>query len=142
MTLSTTLIALLTTSVWFWYSQAKTCCAEVRQLAGCSTADLFSPCRGLDGSCAGLQSRLAGLTFADAPGVPAGYVCTAFPAAHSSRDAFFVGLISWACSLPITLLVAILFDSFIDGFLIGLSLVTNPATGLTMVREGGGGGGV
>ena len=106
MGVGTSLIALLTTAVWFWYSQARTCCEEVRALAGCASHDLLSPCRGLDGSCADLQARLAGLVFADAPGVPVDYVCSAFPNANSGRDAFLVGLISWACSLPVSVFVA------------------------------------
>ena len=106
MGVGTTLIALLTTAVWFWYSQTRTCCQEVRSLAGCSTTDLLAPCRGLVGSCSDLQERLAGVMFADAPGVPADYQCTAFPNPNSARDAFLVGLISWACSLPVSLLVA------------------------------------
>jgi hypothetical protein len=65
-------------------------------------ADYTLPCRGSSADCADLPTIFASILDV---GVPEGYVCHAFPDAESSRDSFLVGLISFACSLPVTLLI-------------------------------------
>ena len=71
---------------------------------GCSpiTAE---PCRGYTGDCADLAAQFAGLDVPDAPGVPEDYMCLQFPNDDSFRDTIILGLISWACSLPVNVFI-------------------------------------
>ena len=87
-----------------FYSKSLNCCLEARALVGCSpiTAE---PCRGFTGDCADLAAQFAGLDISGAPGVPADYVCLQFPNDDSTRDSIILGLISWACSLPVNVLI-------------------------------------
>jgi hypothetical protein len=87
-----------------FYSQSLNCCLEARAFLACS-ALTAEPCHGFTGDCASLLTVFAALEFDGAPGVPADYTCEQFPVADSYRDSFLLGLISWACSLPVTLFV-------------------------------------
>jgi hypothetical protein len=97
-----TLVALLTVNIWLTYSKALICCQDYRALLSCS-ADFSEPCRGSTADCVDLPSVFTGILDV---GAPADWTCAAFPDATSSRDSFLVGLISFACSLPVTLLIA------------------------------------
>jgi hypothetical protein len=97
-----TLVALLTVNIWMTYSKALLCCQDYRELLSCST-DFTQPCRGSNADCVDLPTVFAGILDV---GAPADYHCTAFPDDQSSRDSFIMGLISFACSLPVTLLIA------------------------------------
>ena len=44
------LLAMFTVQIWFFWSQARNCCADLRLLLGCPAA---GTCRGFDGDCAG-----------------------------------------------------------------------------------------
>jgi hypothetical protein len=96
-----TLLALLVVNIWFHYSKSITCCEEFRTLMGCDV-DYTLPCRGSHANCSELPVVFAGVLDI---GVPEGYVCAAFPDTTSQRDSFVAGLISFACSLPVTLLI-------------------------------------
>ena len=97
-----TLVALLTVNIWLTYSRALICCQDFRALLGCD-ADFTQPCRGSTADCVDLPAVFAGILDV---GAPAKFSCTAFPDASSARDSFLMGLISFACSLPVTLLIA------------------------------------
>jgi hypothetical protein len=87
-----------------FYSKSFNCCVEARALVGCS-AVTAEPCLGFTGDCADLAAAFAGVPIDGAPGVPSDYVCIAFPNEDSSRDSFLLGLISWACSLPVSVFI-------------------------------------
>ena len=97
-----TLVALLTVNIWMTYSKALICCLDYRELLSCS-ADFTQPCRGSTADCVDVPTVFAGILDV---GAPADYRCSAFPDEESSRDSFLMGLISFACSLPVTLLIA------------------------------------
>jgi hypothetical protein len=91
------------------------CCDAARTLLGCPAADAFSACLPagftVPGPCADLMaSPGAAAIFAalpDGPFIAGGaFVCTAFPADDSARDTFLSGLISFAVSLPMCIVVA------------------------------------
>jgi hypothetical protein len=86
------------------YSQSLNCCREARAFLGCSTLTA-EPCHGFTGDCASLLTVFAAVAFDGAPGVPTGYTCEQFPVAGSYHDSLILGLLSWACSLPVTLFV-------------------------------------
>jgi hypothetical protein len=86
-----------------FYSQSLECCVEARGFLGCS-ADTAAPCLGFTGDCADLLTVFSGVHIDGAPGIPADYVCAAFPTS-SARDTFLLGLISYACSLPVAVFI-------------------------------------
>ena len=106
MSLVSAILALLVVNIWMYYSKSLTCCQEARALVGCS-AVTSEPCRGFTGDCADLAPTFAGLgrSALGVPGVPADYQCKAFPNDSSYRDTIILGLISWACSLPVNVLI-------------------------------------
>jgi hypothetical protein len=87
-----------------FFSRSFNCCVEARAFVGCSplTAE---PCLGFTGDCADLPAAFAGVYVEGAPGIPDGYTCQQFPADGSFRDSLILGLISWACSLPVNIFI-------------------------------------
>jgi hypothetical protein len=83
------------------YSKAVTCCADLRALLGCDAVDVTAPCNGFVGSCGDLALQPDAVTLSDA-----GYTCTAFPADGSARDTFVAGLISFAVSWPVAIIIS------------------------------------
>ena len=81
-------------------THSRTRSQEARSLVGCS-AVTSEPCLGFTGDCADLAAAFVGVEVEDAPGIPADYVCLQFPNDDSYRDSVILGLISWACSLPV-----------------------------------------
>jgi hypothetical protein len=74
----------------------------LRALLGCDAVDVTAPCRGFVGSCGDLALQpqvLAALG-------DGGFACTAFPADDSARDSFVAGLISFAISWPVAVVIA------------------------------------
>ena len=104
MVLVSGILAVLVVNVWMLYSHGLECCSAARELLGCDGADT-GPCLGFSGDCADLPAVFAGVAVSGAPGIPVGYTCQQFPVPGSSRDAFILGLISWACALPVTILI-------------------------------------
>ena len=98
----------------FFYSKGAVCCDAVRALLGCPAADPLSPCAPVaftGGSCADLlASDAATAVFATLPDgqyISSGaFVCTAFPADDNARDTFLSGVISFAVSIPLCVVVA------------------------------------
>jgi hypothetical protein len=98
----------------FFWSKGAVCCDQVRALLGCPAADPLSPCAPVafaGGLCADLAASegaaAAFAAMADGPFVSGGaFVCTAFPADNSPRDTVISGLISFAVSLPLCIVVA------------------------------------
>jgi hypothetical protein len=86
------------------FSRSLNCCLEARAFLGCSPLTV-EPCHGFAGDCADLLASFENVVFEGAPGVPKGYVCLQFPNAASTRDSFILGLLSWACSLPVAICV-------------------------------------
>ena len=95
---------MLVVNIWMFYSKSLNCCLEARAFLGCSpiTAE---PCMGYTGDCADLPTVFAGIHLESAPGIPDDYVCLQFPNDDSQRDSLILGLISWACSLPVVVLI-------------------------------------
>jgi hypothetical protein len=87
-----------------YYSKSLNCCLEARGFLGCSPIT-SEPCHAYTGDCADLLTSFEGVIFDDAPGVPPDYVCLAFPNDDSFRDSIILGLISWACSLPVSVFI-------------------------------------
>ena len=113
-------IAILMSSIWLYYSRAKTCCLIVRAELGCS-AEVSQPCRGFTDSCADLALmyyRFAAAAIAQEMHGASGLQCSAFPNEGSLRDEFLAGLIAAAVALPISAVIATC---------ISLSLATDPA---------------
>ena len=74
----------------------------MREVLGCDPNDVTATCMGFTGSCSDLALQ---------PNVVAalpdgGYVCTAFPADDSARDTFLSGLIGFAVSWPVAIVIA------------------------------------
>ena len=90
------------------------CCDAARALLECPAADPLSPCAPVGfagGTCADLMASDGAATkfaaMSDRPYISAGaFVCTAFPADDSPRDIFLSGVISFAVSLPLAVVVA------------------------------------
>ncbi len=87
------------------------CCEEARLLLGCDPADPLGECLGFAGTCADLLTQPAAVaafaTLPDGPFVSGGaFVCTAFPADDSPRDTIISGLISFAISFPVAIVIA------------------------------------
>ena len=108
------LMSMLVVNIWFYYSKGAVCCDAARTLLDCPAVDPLSPCAPVDfagGPCVDLVAS-DGATAAFA-GMPDGqyisggaFVCTAFPADDSARDTLLSGLISFAVSVPLAVVVA------------------------------------
>jgi len=70
-------------------------------MLGCS-ADTTEPCLGFTADCADLASVFAGIEVPGAEGIAVDYICRAFPEDDNARDSLILGLISYACSLPVS----------------------------------------
>jgi hypothetical protein len=80
-------------------------------LLGCDGVDVLAPCMGVTAACGDLmalpQTVAAFATLPDGQFMSGGaFVCTAFPADGNSRHTFFVGLISFAVSVPVAFVIA------------------------------------
>jgi hypothetical protein len=88
------------------------CCEAALALLGCAGGDpSVAPCLDFVGSCADLlmqpQALAAFELLPDGPFVSGGaFVCTAFPADDSPRDTLLSGLISFAVSWPVAVVIA------------------------------------
>jgi hypothetical protein len=94
------------------YSKGAVCCEAALALLGCAGGDpTLAPCLDFMGSCADLltqpQVMDAFTRLPDGPFVADGaFVCTAFPADDSARDTVLSGLISFAVSVPVAIVIA------------------------------------
>ena len=102
--LLSSILCVLVVNIWMYWSKALNCCLEARALVGCSPVTA-EPCLGYTGDCADLATVFAGISFENAPGIPDDYVCLQFPNDDSQRDSLILGLISWAVSLPVIILI-------------------------------------
>jgi hypothetical protein len=91
-----------------YFSKSLNCCLEARTFVGCSPIT-SEPCLGFTGDCIDLPSAFAGIEVPGAPGIPEDYVCLQFPNEESARDSFILGLLSWACSLPVNIMIVNMF---------------------------------
>jgi hypothetical protein len=88
------------------------CCEAALALLGCAGGDpTLAPCLDFTGSCADLlpqpQVVNAFTQLPDGPFVAGGaFVCTAFPADDNPRDTILSGLISFAVSWPVAVIIA------------------------------------
>ena len=101
MALVTTIMSVLVVDVWFYYSKSLNCCIQIRTLLGCDPSYL-APCREFVGNCGDTEAQFASLQDS---GIPADYVCTAFPDEASPRDKIVVGLICVAVAIPFTYII-------------------------------------
>jgi hypothetical protein len=96
--LLSSILCVLVTNIWLYFSKASVCCADMRALAGCGADP--TPCLGFVGSCGeladwpALQAELGGP-----------YVCTAFPADDSARDSVIAGILGFAIALPVAFVI-------------------------------------
>jgi hypothetical protein len=104
MALISSILAVLLVNIWMYFSRSLNCCLEARAFLGCS-AVTSEPCHAFTGDCADILTSFEGVVFDEAPGVPPDYVCLAFPNDDSFRDSIILGLISWACSLPVPVFI-------------------------------------
>ena len=86
------------------------CCDAARTLLGCPLGDPLGECLGYAGPCAEMMAQPAAVaafaTLPDGPYVQSGeFVCTAFPADDNTRDTIISGLISFAISFPVALVI-------------------------------------
>ena len=127
-TIVTTLVAAMVVSIWFTYSKASVCCDNLTAVVGCSAAQLTSAgclpsisgsaygatwapaaagTKPFTGTCSGLAAWLPTAPAAGGGTVQSGtFVCTAFPADGNPLDSFLSGLISFAVSLPVAVIVS------------------------------------
>ena len=108
----TALAAVLTTSIWLYYSRAVTCASALRESLGC-VASFREPCHGYSGPYNQLEEtlyRLGGAGLAGLPGALPPAVCTAFPDPGSHRDTFLTGLIAAAAAYVVTAFAGVCFD--------------------------------
>jgi hypothetical protein len=106
------LIAVLMSSIWLYYSRARTCCNLVRSSLGCAL-DVALPCRGFSASCADLALsyyRFAAAALAEETRGVTGLQCAAFPDDRSAGDQFLAGLIVAVVSLPISAVITTCFS--------------------------------
>ena len=107
---------MLVVNIWFAYSKGAVCCEQAMALLGCAGSDPnLAPCLGFTGSCADLMEQPqvvdAFTKVPDGPFVFGGaFVCTAFPADDNTIDTILSGLISFAVSWPVAVVVAICFS--------------------------------
>ena len=108
-TVVTSIIALLTVQIWFYYTRAKNCCQEIRLSFGCvadTTVDCAIPGTNTGGGQAGGGSADCQklLAYADPS-----WTCSAFPRDGLLRDTVLCALISVACTMPVNSWLEFLF---------------------------------
>jgi hypothetical protein len=99
-------------NIWLYWSKGAVCCEAAMALLGCVGSDpTLAPCMGFTGSCSDLMTQphvLDAFTLLpDGQYISCGeFVCTAFPADDNPRDTFISGLIGFAISFPVAIVIA------------------------------------
>ena len=105
------IMCVLVVSIWFYWSKGAVCCDAARALLGCTLGDPLGECLGFAGTCGDLvtqpQAVAAFALLPDGQYISGGsFVCTAFPADGNARDTFLSGLISFAVSFPVAIVIS------------------------------------